>query len=94
LTVHSGQRATLRVDAISLETGRRATIVQGNGAHLLPSGHITSLPDFRRDVLVGWTIISVQCKLRHQFVKARPLNAEQHGPPSRASRTGRRDLLV
>jgi hypothetical protein len=53
LTVHSGQRATLRVDAVSLKTGRRATIVQGNGAHLLPSGHITSLPDFRRDML-GW----------------------------------------
>ena len=39
-TVNSGARDTLRVDAVSLETGLRTTLVEGNGAHPVPSGHI------------------------------------------------------
>ena len=39
-TVSSGTRATLRVDAVSLETGLRTALVEGNGAHLVPPGHI------------------------------------------------------
>ena len=44
-TVNSGARDTLRVDAVSLETGLRTTLVEGNGAHPVPSGHIA----FERD---------------------------------------------
>ena len=39
-TVNSGARDTLRVDAVSLETGLRTSLVEGNGAHPVPSGHI------------------------------------------------------
>ena len=39
-TVHSGARATLRVDVVSLQTGQRTALVEGNGAHVVPSGHI------------------------------------------------------
>ena len=45
VTVNSGARATLRVDVVSLETGLRTTLIEGNGAHLVPSGHIA----FERD---------------------------------------------
>jgi hypothetical protein len=39
-TVHSGARATLRVDAVSLQTGERTSLLEGNGAHVVRSGHI------------------------------------------------------
>lgn len=39
-TVSSGARATVRIDAVLLQTGRRTALVQGNGADLVPSGHI------------------------------------------------------
>jgi serine/threonine protein kinase len=44
-TVHSGMRGTLRIDGVSLQTGQRTTVVQGNGAYLVPSQHIA----FERD---------------------------------------------
>ena len=40
LTVNTGARTTLRVDAVSLQTGQRTTLVEGNGAHVVPSGHL------------------------------------------------------
>jgi serine/threonine-protein kinase len=39
-TVHSGARATLRIDAVSLQTGQRTPVVEGNGGHVVASGHI------------------------------------------------------
>ena len=44
-TVHSGAYDTLHIDVVSLQTGRRTTLVEGTGAHVLPSGHIA----FERD---------------------------------------------
>jgi serine/threonine protein kinase len=39
-TVHSGARATLRGDVVSLQTGQRTALVEGNGLHFVTSGHI------------------------------------------------------
>jgi Tol biopolymer transport system component len=39
-TIHYGARDTQRVHALSLESGKRAMLVQGNGARFLPTGHI------------------------------------------------------
>jgi Tol biopolymer transport system component len=39
-TVHYGARDTQRVHAVSLDSGARKLLVEGNGARFLPSGHI------------------------------------------------------
>jgi len=39
-TIHYGARDTQRVHALSVASGRRAMVVQGNGARYLPAGHI------------------------------------------------------
>jgi eukaryotic-like serine/threonine-protein kinase len=39
-TVHLGARDSQRVDVLSLDSGKRTALVQGNGAHFLPTGHI------------------------------------------------------
>jgi serine/threonine-protein kinase len=39
-TVHYGARDTQRVHAVSLDSGARTMLVEGNGARFLPSGHI------------------------------------------------------
>ena len=39
-TIHYGARDTQRVDAVSLDSGKRVTLVEGNGARFLPTGHI------------------------------------------------------
>lgn len=39
-TVHYGARDTQRVHAVSLDSGERTMLVEGNGARFLPSGHI------------------------------------------------------
>ena len=39
-TVHYGARDTQRVHAVSLDSGARSLLVEGNGARFLPSGHI------------------------------------------------------
>lgn len=39
-TVHYGARDTQRVHAVSLDSGARTILVEGNGARFLPSGHI------------------------------------------------------
>ena len=40
LTVHLGGRDTQRVDVVSLDSGRRSALIQGNGGHFLPTGHL------------------------------------------------------
>jgi len=44
-TVHVGAREKLRIDAVSLRTGERTTVIEGNGAFLLSSGYLA----FERD---------------------------------------------
>jgi serine/threonine-protein kinase len=39
-TVYSGARDSLRIDVVSLQSGERTALVQGSGAHVLPTGHI------------------------------------------------------
>ena len=39
-TVHYGARDTQRIEAVSLQSGERTALVQGNGAHVLPTGHL------------------------------------------------------
>jgi len=39
-TVHTGARDGLRVDVVSLQTGQRTALLQGNGAHALRSGRL------------------------------------------------------
>ena len=40
LTVQLGARDTQRVDVVSLESGRRSALIQGNGPRYLPTGHL------------------------------------------------------